>query len=209
MSEQARPRSAVPILAPRPGAQSADGSMRSKQSRYEELRDYLLNGGNIAEIEAYDLRFLKLHILDYVQECRRSYTMEIADRCVQLFEQIRPELSDRESANAVKVRARQQTDLAEFDQDWDARDAKLKQEHKGQWIGFNDFSTSVRLDRYKSPSPGLLQLKQIERSAILTHDSIKAKQIAREIQNRTQLELERQQRWLDTEHHEQQRQLLA
>jgi hypothetical protein len=79
--------------------------MRSKQSCYQELRDYLLNGGNTAEIEAYDLRFLKLHILDYVQECRRAHKMEIADRCVQLFEQIRQELSDRQSANAVKVRA--------------------------------------------------------------------------------------------------------
>jgi hypothetical protein len=185
------------------------------------LRDDLTQGGSVADVDDADLRPLRTHILDYSNQRARAHDFDAARQCSTLAERIHEEIAARQAAKLVKsqqkrqqhdkalglARERHQQELDEFERDWRDREAKLKEKHEREVQEFDELWARDKPPRYRKSSTTLLEMKQIERSAILVRDYIKARQLKKEIDSRTQLEHRAQQRRLNEDRQEERRQL--
>lgn len=176
-----------------------------------DLYDNISNNGDITIVDDSDLQLLALYVretkqraslqkdFDQVDNLDDKLSLikdEITSRSKNLQDQLNSqrtnyEVEDVKNMNEEMLNIQEQ-ELQEFDNNTNQIINETMENQECEQNSFdNNWETSMP-NKYRKPSTALLQMKQIEKSAILVGDISKARQMQVEIEEQTQKEASEQ-----------------
>lgn len=183
----------------------------SNNQHLVELYDNISNNGDITIVDDADLQPLALYVRETKQRATLQKNFDQADNLNGLLSSIKSEISNRnknvqdqlniQRANYEAADVKNMNDemrnyhaheLQEFDNDTDQIINEAISSQQSEQNSFEYNWENTKTYKYRKPSSSLLQMKEIEKSAIIAGDVSKARQMHEEIEKQTQKEADLQ-----------------
>ena len=179
----------------------------SNNQHIVDLYDNISNNGDITVVDDADLQPLALYVRESKQRATLKKNFDQADNLNDLYTSIKGEISSRsknvqdqlntqrttyEAADIKNMNEEMQNVHAQALQEFDNDTNQIINETiANQLCEQNSFEynwENTKTTKYRKPSTSLLQMKEIEKSAIIVGDVTRARQMHAEIEKQTQKE---------------------
>ena len=179
-----------------------------------EIFQTVINGGDIKQVRDSDLNGLTFYARAASQKASYQKLYDEAEKCNSILESVKEEIYERQYSgnNSPKestdnedesssFKKEQDMKLKKFDKETDKLIQEMLENQKREMQSFEDQWENEKPNKYRKSSAGLLQMKYIERAAVLTGNIEFAKQMQTEVEKRTIQETQDQTNLIKKDYH--------
>jgi hypothetical protein len=208
-----RSASSLPSSSPRrpnpPSSQTSPPRVKSllKNERCLELRETLFEKPDFTSVSDADLKLLIGHLREYAQQCASQEFYAHALRSQQLLDSARAVLTTRVTENRpseaeiaaqaeIRAQLEQQwvTARQEYEEETEVKRQKLKEKHEHEFRLFEKRWKTKMPQKYRKPSHRVLELRQQEKTLVVSMEIVRALDVHQQIQAKVNVEAEAAQR---------------